>query len=126
LDVISIVLAKERAQALLAKTGARKQRELQEEKNKNMLVLTQGDGQENVMDDIERRDASDSEGVKVYMLIMIDNDSGDLRKPIVIVRKMRRGVKGGGCGGGECEKIRVCFWNIRGLGEKEGGENLRN
>jgi hypothetical protein len=98
LDVISIVLAIERAQALLAKTGARKQRELQEEKNKNMLVLTQGDGQENVMDDIERRDASDSEGVKVYMLIMIDNDSGDLRKPIVIVRKMRRGVRGGGAG----------------------------
>jgi hypothetical protein len=41
LEVISIVLAKERAQAMLAKVKARKERELQKEKNKNKLMLMQ-------------------------------------------------------------------------------------
>jgi hypothetical protein len=41
------MLAKERAQALLAKTRTRKEREMQDEKNKNRGMIVQFEGQDN-------------------------------------------------------------------------------
>jgi hypothetical protein len=88
LEVISTMLAKERAQALLAETRARKERELQDEKNRNKLMLVQVEGQGNMMDDIERGDMPDLEGDSN---LSSRDDSGGLQKPRVTVRKMRKG-----------------------------------
>jgi hypothetical protein len=84
LEVILIVLAKERAQAMLAKARARKERELQKEKNKNKLMLRQVEGQENIMDDIERREMLDLEG---NSKLSSGDDSGDFRNPESLCKK---------------------------------------
>jgi hypothetical protein len=88
LEVISTMLAKERAQALLAETRARKERELQDEKNRNKLMLVQVEGQGNMMDDIERGDMPDLEGDSN---LSSGDDSGGLQKPRVNMQKMRKG-----------------------------------
>jgi hypothetical protein len=62
IDVISTMIAKERAQAMLAQTRVRKEREPQEEKNKNKLLMVQLERQENVVDDIERGKELELEG----------------------------------------------------------------
>jgi hypothetical protein len=89
MEMISVVLAKERAQAMLAETRARKERELENEEEKKKLMLVQLEGQEGMIHDSEKENLSDLEG---DMSQCSDDDSVGHLRPRITMRKMRRGV----------------------------------
>jgi hypothetical protein len=99
LEVISTVLAKERAQPLLTETRARIEREKQEEINKNKLMIVPVKGQENKDVKIERACASVIEG---ELESSSHDDLGEIKAPRVTVRK-KRGE------GGQGLVTRICF-----------------
>jgi hypothetical protein len=82
LEVISTVLAKERAQPLLTETRARIEREKQEEINKNKLMIVPVKGQENKDVEIERACASVIEG---ELESSSHDDLGEIKAPRVTV-----------------------------------------